>query len=97
MTPEQMYQEVSSPRGAETSAWQGILAPNAAVESSPRTQRPCHRTSSHEYCTPGNRTSSTRTCGDEATIHVGVSDDEPHSIKRIGVDGHATDFAPACR
>ncbi len=35
------------------------------------------------------------TCGDEATIHVEVSDDEPHTIKRLVWDGHGCSISQA--
>ena len=35
------------------------------------------------------------TCGDEATIHVEVSDDEPHTIQRLVWDGHGCSISQA--
>ena len=50
---------------------------------------------SHEYCTPGESHQFNPTCGDEATIHVEVSDDEPHTIKRLVWDGHGCSISQA--
>ena len=77
---EQMYQEVileasKHPHGKES------FAPNAAVEQSANATANVTVQASHEYCTPGESHQFNPTCGDEATIHVEVSDDEPHTIK----------------
>ena len=79
---EQMYQEVileasKHPHGKES------FAPNAAVEQSADAAANVTVQASHEYCTPGESHQFNPTCGDEATIHVEVSDDEPHTIKRL--------------
>lgn len=84
---EQMYQEVileasKHPHGKES------FAPNAAVEQSADAAANVTVQASHEYCTPGESHQFNPTCGDEATIHVEVSDDEPHTIKRLVWDGH---------
>ena len=75
---EQMYQEVileasKHPHGKES------FAPNAAVEQSADAAANVTVQASHEYCTPGESHQFNPTCGDEATIHVEVSDDEPQS------------------
>ena len=84
---EQMYQEVileasKHPHGKES------FAPNAAVEQSADAAANVTVQASHEYCTPGESHQFNPTCGDEATIHVEVSDDEPHTIKRLVWAGH---------
>ena len=89
---EQMYQEVileasKHPHGKES------FAPNAAVEQSADAAANVTVQASHEYCTPGESHQFNPTCGDEATIHVEVSDDEPHTIKRLVWDGHGCHFA----
>ena len=35
------------------------------------------------------------TCGDEATVHVEVSDNEPHTIERLVWDGHGCSISQA--
>ena len=96
---EQMYQEVileasKHPHGKES------FAPNAAVEQSADAAANVTVQASHEYCTPGESHQFNPTCGDEATIHVEVSDDEPHTIKQASlsvmvdlVDGKTVDEA----
>ena len=91
---EQMYQEVileasKHPHGKES------FAPNAAVEQSADAAANVTVQASHEYCTPGESHQFNPTCGDEATIHVEVSDDEPHTIKRLVWDGHGCSISPA--
>ena len=83
---EQMYQEVileasKHPHGRES------FAPEAAANITVR--------ASHEYCTPGESHQFNPTCGDEATIHVEVSDDEPYTIKRLVWDGHGCSISQA--
>ena len=86
----------SSSRPSKTSAWQGILCAQRSGRNSPRTQRPNVTVqASHEYCTPGESHQFNPTCGDEATIHVEVSDDEPHTIKRLVWDGHGCSISQA--
>ena len=64
--------------------------------NSPRTQRPMSPYKpANEYCTPGESHQFNPTCGDEATIHVEVSDDEPHTIKRLVWDGHGCSISQA--
>ncbi|OZG57189.1 iron-sulfur cluster assembly scaffold protein [Bifidobacterium myosotis] len=95
---EQMYQEVileaaKHPHGRES------FAPDAAVEQSAGAPGPDAADTtvraSHEYCTPGESHQFNPTCGDEATIHVEVSDDEPHPIKRLVWDGHGCSISQA--
>ena len=91
---EQMYQEVileasKHPHGKES------FAPNAAVEQSADAAANVTVQASHEYCTPGESHQFNPTCGDEATIHVEVSDDEPHTIKRLVWDGHRCSLSQA--
>lgn len=91
---EQMYQEVileasKHPHGKES------FAPNAAVEQSADAAANVTVQASHEYCTPGESHQFNPTCGDEATIHVEVSDDEPHTIKRLVWDGHGCSISQA--
>lgn len=91
---EQMYQEVileasKHPHGKES------FAPNAAVEQSVDAAANVTVQASHEYCTPGESHQFNPTCGDEATIHVEVSDDEPHTIKRLVWDGHGCSISQA--
>ena len=50
---------------------------------------------SHEYCTPGESHQFNPTCGDEATIHVEISDSEPHAIERLVWDGHGCSISQA--
>ena len=90
---EQMYQEVileaaRDPHGKET------FAPDLASEQASGAGESTMR-ASHEYCTPGESHQFNPTCGDEATIHVEVSDDEPHTIKRLVWDGHGCSISQA--
>ncbi|NMM99619.1 iron-sulfur cluster assembly scaffold protein [Bifidobacterium sp. DSM 109958] len=89
---EQMYQEVileaaRDPHGREH------FAPDAAVEGSAAGETAVRAT--HEYCTPGESHQFNPTCGDEATVHVEVSDDEPHVIRRLVWDGHGCSISQA--
>jgi nitrogen fixation NifU-like protein len=90
---EQMYQEVileasKKPHGRES------FAPDAAVEQSGGAANATVR-ASHEYCTPGESHQFNPTCGDEATIHVEITDDEPYTIKRLVWDGHGCSISQA--
>ncbi|QOL34109.1 Fe-S cluster assembly sulfur transfer protein SufU [Bifidobacterium lemurum] len=49
----------------------------------------------HEYCTPGESHQFNPTCGDEATVHVEVSDTEPHTIERLVWDGQGCSISQA--
>ena len=91
---EQMYQEVileasKHPHGKDS------YAPSAAVEQSADAAANVTVQASHEYCTPGESHQFNPTCGDEATIHGEVSDDEPHTIKRLVWDGHGCSISQA--
>ena len=90
---EQMYQEVileaaKNPHGKEH------FAPDLASENASHAAETTVQ-ASHEYCTPGESHQFNPTCGDEATIHVEVSDDEPHTIKRLVWDGHGCSISQA--
>ena len=89
---EQMYQEIileaaRNPHGREH------FAADAAVEGSGAGNVTIR--ASHEYCTPGESHQFNPTCGDEATVHVEISDDEPHTIKRLVWDGHGCSICQA--
>ncbi|PJM77341.1 SUF system NifU family Fe-S cluster assembly protein [Bifidobacterium felsineum] len=91
---EQMYQEVileasKHPHGKES------FAPDAASEASGAAAGNTTVQAVHEYCTPGESHQFNPTCGDEATVHVEVSDDEPHTIKRLVWDGHGCSISQA--
>ena len=91
---EQMYQEVileaaRDPHGKEH------FAPDAAVEGSAAGMGDTVIRASHEYCTPGESHQFNPTCGDEATVHVEVSDAEPHTIARLVWDGHGCSISQA--
>ena len=88
---EQMYQEVileasRDPHGRETFA-SDLASESAGAESVVR--------ASHEYCTPGESHQFNPTCGDEATVHVEVSDAQPHRIERLVWDGHGCSISQA--
>ena len=88
---EQMYQEVileasKNPHGKEH------FAPDLASENASQAGKTTVQ-ATHEYCTPGESHQFNPTCGDEATVHVEVSDQEPHVIERLVWDGHGcSDF-----
>lgn len=92
---EQMYQEVileasKNPHGKEH------FAPDAAQEiDTDETAGNAVVKAVHEYCTPGESHQFNPTCGDEATIHVEISEEEPHTIKRIVWDGHGCSISQA--
>ncbi|MBT1175225.1 SUF system NifU family Fe-S cluster assembly protein [Bifidobacterium sp. LC6] len=91
---EQMYQEVileasKHPHGKES------FAPDMASEASGDTAGNTTVQATHEYCTPGESHQFNPTCGDEATVHVEVSDEEPHTIKRLVWDGHGCSISQA--
>lgn len=89
---EQMYQEVileasKNPHGKSISLGSGF-----------RKRLPGGKTTvqaTHEYCTPGESHQFNPTCGDEATVHVEVSDQEPHVIERLVWDGHGCSISQA--
>ena len=49
----------------------------------------------HEYCETGQSHQFNPTCGDEATIRVEVSKEEPHRIKLLEWDGHGCSISQA--
>ena len=90
---EQMYQEVileasKNPHGRESFAHDTTIEQSAAAADAVVR-------ASHEYCTPGESHQFNPTCGDEATVHVEISDDEPHTIKRLVWDGHGCSISQA--
>ncbi len=90
---EQMYQEVileasKNPHGRER------FAPDLAREDASGNASTTLR-ASHEYCTLGESHQFNPTCGDEATVHVEVSDSEPHVIERLVWDGHGCSISQA--
>ena len=90
---EQMYQEVileaaRDPHGKEH------FAPDLASENASQAGDTIVQ-ASHEYCTPGESHQFNPTCGDEATVHVEVSDNEPHTIERLVWDGHGCSISQA--
>ena len=89
---EQMYQEVileavKNPHGRERFAADLVDEDASTGESVVR--------ASHEYCTPGESHQFNPTCGDEATVHVEVSQHEPHVIERVVWDGHGCAISQA--
>lgn len=91
---EQMYQEVileasKHPHGREHFAVD-LAQETAGAQAGETVVR-----ASHEYCTPGESHQFNPTCGDEATIHVEISDSEPHAIERLVWDGHGCSISQA--
>ena len=91
---EQMYQEVileasKHPHGKESFA-ADLAREDAGAKTGEMTVR-----ASHEYCTPGESHQFNPTCGDEATVHVEVSDAEPHTIEHVVWDGHGCSISQA--
>lgn len=91
---EQMYQEVileasKHPHGKESFA-ADLAREDAGAKTGEMTVR-----ASHEYCTPGESHQFNPTCGDEATVHVEVSDGEPHTIEHVVWDGHGCSISQA--
>ena len=89
---EQMYQEVileaaRDPHGKRSFAPDLTREAPASGEATVR--------ASHEYCTPGESHQFNPTCGDEATIHVEVSDDEPHVLREVVWDGQGCSISQA--
>ena len=70
------------------------FAPDLASENASQA-RDAIVQASHEYCTPGESHQFNPTCGDEATVHVEVSDNEPHTIERLVWDGHGCSISQA--
>ena len=90
---EQMYQEVileasKNPHGKEH------FAPDLASENASQAGKTTVQ-ATHEYSPPGESHQFTPPCGDEATVHVVVSDQEPHVIDRLVWDGHVCSISQA--
>lgn len=80
---EQMYQEVileasKNPHGKEH------FAPDLASENASQAGKTTVQ-ATHEYCTPGESHQFNPTCGDEATVHVEVSDPGAARYRTTGV------------
>ena len=89
---EQMYQEVileaaRDPHGRERFAADLTQEGASAGESTVRLN--------HAACTPGESHQFNPTCGDEATIHVEVSDGEPHRLTQVIWDGQGCSISQA--
>lgn len=92
---EQMYQEVildasKHPHGKEHFAADVTKEPNGGSDTGETTVRV-----SHEYCTPGESHQFNPTCGDQVTVHVEVSQSEPHKIERLVWDGSGCSISTA--
>lgn len=93
---EQMYQEVileaaKNPHGKEHFATD--LTKETAGDGNASGETVVRAT--HEYCTPGESHQFNPTCGDEATVHVEVSDEEPYTIRRVVWDGQGCSISQA--
>lgn len=89
---EQMYQEVileaaKDPHGKEHFAADLTREDSSSANTVVR--------ATHEYCTPGESHQFNPTCGDEATVHVEVSDKEPYTIERVVWDGQGCSISQA--
>lgn len=96
---EQMYQEVileaaRDPHGKAHFAPDLAKEGDTAVESS-LDQGEASVRQQHEYCETGQSHQFNPTCGDEATIRVEVSKEEPHRIKLLEWDGHGCSISQA--
>lgn len=96
---EQMYQEVileaaRDPHGkahfAPDLAKEGDTAVKSSLDQGEASVR-----QQHEYCETGQSHQFNPTCGDEATIRVEVSKEEPHRIKLLEWDGHGCSISQA--
>lgn len=92
---EQMYQEVileasKHPHGKESFAADLTTEASGTTNAGESVVR-----ATHEYCTPGESHQFNPTCGDEATIHVEVSDSEPHKLERVVWDGQGCSISQA--
>lgn len=92
---EQMYQEVileasKRPHGKENFAADVTQEDGATAEGADTTVR-----ASHEYCTPGESHQFNPTCGDQVTVHVEVSKDDPKKIERLVWDGSGCSISTA--
>lgn len=90
---EQMYQEVileasRDPHGREH------FAADLAREDASTAGEAVVRTA-HESCAAGQSHQFNPTCGDEATVHVELSEAEPHRIERLVWDGHGCSISQA--
>ncbi len=89
---EQMYQEVileASKHPSGRVAFAPDLTDEAVSAGESTVMAP------HEACTAGESHQFNPTCGDEATIHVDVSDAVPHRIERVVWDGHGCSISQA--
>lgn len=92
---QQMYQEVILDASRHPHGREGF-APDAASESADRASTGTTTLrATHEYCTPGESHQFNPTCGDEATIRVEVSQNEPRRIERLVWDGHGCSISQA--
>ena len=91
---EQMYQEVILEASKHPHGKEHFAADLAQEDSGAKSGETVVR-ASHEYCTPGESHQFNPTCGDEATIHVEVSDSKPHTIERLVWDGHGCSISQA--
>ena len=96
---EQMYQEVileaaRDPHGKAQFAPDLAKEGDTAVKSS-LDQGEASVRQQHEYCETGQSHQFNPTCGDEATIRVEVSKDEPHRIELLEWDGHGCSISQA--
>ena len=96
---EQMYKEVileaaRDPHGkahfAPDLAKEGDTAVKSSLDQGEASVR-----QQHEYCETGQSHQFNPTCGDEATIRVEVSKDEPHRIELLEWDGHGCSISQA--
>lgn len=90
---EQMYQEVileasKNPHGRVS------FAPDLAQESTASVGQALVQ-AQHEACSAGQSHQFNPTCGDEVSIHVEVSEREPHRIERLIWDGHGCSISQA--
>lgn len=89
---EQMYQEVileasKHPHGRERFAGDFLDGTNAGGEATVTAQ--------HEACSAARSHQFNPTCGDEASVHVELSQGEPHRIERIVWDGQGCSISQA--
>ena len=96
---EQMYQEVIL-EAARDPHGKAHFAPNLAKESDTAVESSLNQGEAsvrqqHEYCETGQSHQFNPTCGDEATIRVEVSKDEPHRIELLEWDGHGCSISQA--
>ena len=97
---EQMYQEVIL-EAARDPHGKAHFAPDLAQENDTATgqssldQGEASVRQNHEYCETGQSHQFNPTGGDEATIRVEVSQDEPHRIEQLEWDGHGCSISQA--